>query len=87
MSTKLIPFVFKNEKTIYATIIDGKEWFVASHVCKALEYTNAPNTIKQHCKNGGIQKKYPPPSTCTNFTNIDLSNFEFIKCEFSQFIA
>jgi prophage antirepressor-like protein len=74
MSEALISFSFE-DKNIYACIVEGKEWFVASPVCKLLEYTNQADTLKRHCKKGGICKKYIPTiSGNQEMTLINLPN-------------
>lgn len=38
----------------------GNPWFCAKDVCDVLDYTNTSNTIADHCKEGGISKRYTP---------------------------
>ncbi len=74
MTTKLIPFSFE-EKKIYACIVDGKEWFIGRYVCDVLEYSNASKIINDHCKKGGVTKRYIPTSSGTQeMTLINFSN-------------
>lgn len=62
MSDKILPFQY-NDKKMYAIIIDGKEWFIARYVCDILDYTNASDAIKNHCKERGVAKRYIPTSS------------------------
>lgn len=43
-------------------IIDptGEFWFCGSDVCDILNYNNAPDALKKHCKEKGIAKRYTP---------------------------
>lgn len=52
--------VFDNEQfgQIRTIVVDGKVWFVASDIAKALAYTNTSKAINSHCR--CITKRYIP---------------------------
>ncbi len=54
--------VFNFQSNTVRTITDekGELWLVANDVCNILGYTNPSKTIKDHCKIGGITKRYTP---------------------------
>ena len=42
---------------------DGEPFFCAKDVCSILGYANTSKTISDHCKEGGITKRYTPTSS------------------------
>lgn len=56
------PFKY-NDEIFYAYLIDGDYWFVAKHICNYLEYSNSRDSVKRHCKSGGVVKKYIPTAS------------------------
>jgi anti-repressor protein len=51
------------DHTLRITTIDGEPWFLAKDVCEVLGYANASDSIKKHCKAGGIAKRDTPTSS------------------------
>lgn len=45
---------------IKTTEINGEFWFAGSDVARSLGYKNAPRAITDHCREGGILKRYTP---------------------------
>lgn len=56
--TQLVPFQFHNSN-IRTFTKDGKPWFVANDVARALGYKSPKDAIRDHCR-GGVDS--PPPS-------------------------
>jgi prophage antirepressor-like protein len=58
-STAIQAFVFPetNQKIRVFVDPDGTLWFVATDVCRELEYSNGPDAIRRHCKPKGIAKR------------------------------
>jgi prophage antirepressor-like protein len=65
-------FTFHEQKHLYAYKINNEYWFVARYVSEILEYQNPSQTIKMHCKQGGVLKKYLP--TSSGFQEMTLIN-------------
>lgn len=55
--------VFNNKEfgSIRTINIDGKPWFVANDIAKALGYSNARDAVSKHCK--GVAKRDTPTSS------------------------
>ncbi|WP_430229985.1 BRO-N domain-containing protein [Nitrosomonas communis] len=56
----LAPIVFSFQSTNIRTFADdnGEPWFCAKDVCKILGYANDSKTIKDHCRENGVTKRY-----------------------------
>lgn len=52
--------IFKNENFGEIRVVDisGEPWFCAMDVTKTLGYTNGRKAIADHCKEGGVTKRY-----------------------------
>ncbi|MDE6833962.1 MAG: hypothetical protein K2J39_06950, partial [Ruminococcus sp.] len=52
--------IFNHEKfgRIRTVVIDGETWFCGRDVCNALGYRNGSDTIKKHCNQKGVAKRY-----------------------------
>ena len=74
MTDHLLKYTFE-DRDIFALYIDGKEWFVAKSVCKALGYSNHNDAVGRHCKKGGVVLRYIPTSSgMQNMSIITLPN-------------
>lgn len=51
--------VFSNSEfgELGVLVIDGKEWFPASHCAKILGYANPQKAVRDHCKGDGVTKR------------------------------
>jgi prophage antirepressor-like protein len=54
------PIVFSFQSVDVRTFVDdqGNPWFCAKDVCKVLGYANDSKTIKDHCREAGVTKRY-----------------------------
>jgi prophage antirepressor-like protein len=48
---------------IRTEIINNEVWFCGIDVCNVLGYENARVTLKKHCREGGVSKRYAPTSS------------------------
>lgn len=65
--------IFKNEEfgEIRTVEVDGKPYFVASDITKALGYSNSSKAIKDHCR--WVTKRYiPHPQNNTKVLNVNV---------------
>lgn len=53
-------FNFHSNAVRVITDPTGEFWFCGSDVCDILNYNNAPDALKKHCKEKGIAKRYTP---------------------------
>lgn len=58
--TSIIPFK-SSEFFVRAVQIDGEAWFIAKDAADQLNYADATNAIKQHCR--GVAKYHPIPDS------------------------
>ena len=56
------PTVFNFNSTEVRAFADdnGEPWFSANDVCKVLGYANSRKTVSDHCREGGVTKRYTP---------------------------
>jgi prophage antirepressor-like protein len=75
MTNNLIPFQFQSTQLRVLIDDSGNPWFIAKDICDILGYRNAPQAISQHCREGGISKRYTPtPSGEQEMLCIDEGN-------------
>lgn len=58
--SNIVPFDFNTHAVRTITNNSGEPWFCAVDVCNVLGYTNSSKAVSDHCKVGGITKRYTP---------------------------
>ena len=57
-AAKVIPFEYKSTNIRTLKDEDGTPLFVAQDVCEILGYSNPARTVRDHCREKGIRKRY-----------------------------
>jgi len=59
------PFQFQSHAIRVLTDDQGNPWFLANDVCQVLGYKNTSKAISDHCREGGVTKRYIGVTTGT----------------------